>query len=383
MKSLKDFGTDQFEQKTKCTGCTACMNICPEKCITMVKDEEGFNYPSIDDKVCIKCNKCISVCPIKNDSDEKFRMDFSQKLYGAKNKDLSVRLSSSSGGVFSLLAEEIVNRNGVIFGAVYDEKWNIIHASARNNTEYKRMIGSKYAESDLKNVFEEVKHELENDVPVLFTGTPCQVAGLRCFLNRDYGNLFTCDLLCRGVNSPLIFREWLDSFNKKVNNIIFRNKSEGWHNSKLSLRLGLKTVTNNKTKKYMRLFGSHLILRPSCYFCRYAHSKRYSDITIGDFWGIEKISPEFDDNKGTSCVIINTKKGEELFSNIDKKIDKIAADFLSYISVQPSLQKPVLLPSNRRFFWKDYYKKGFKYSLQKYVGTNFYSRFLRLIQVRR
>jgi coenzyme F420-reducing hydrogenase beta subunit len=371
-----------FIQKSQCTGCTACLNNCQNEAISMEEDEEGFLYPKINQIKCINCKKCETVCQIKRMADIAQNSDFKQKLYAAKNKNITTRTKSSSGGIFSLLAEEVLKMNGVIFGAIFDENFNVFHSIASNNIEYNKMIGSKYVDSKLLNVYIKAQEHLNLNRIVLFTGTPCQIVGLKCFLKKDFDKLLTCDLICHGANSPLIYKEWLKSLqnNKNIKNINFRDKKKGWHNSKISINYKSKTISNTNTEIYSSLYWSHLILRPSCYYCRYANSNRQSDITLGDFWGIEEIFPQFDDDKGTSCVIINSTKGDKIFSDIYNKIDRMKYDYQSYISFQHALYKPAFLPPERNKFWKDYYSKGYKYSSQKYVGKQIFWRFMRCIK---
>lgn len=373
-----------YLNKNKCTGCEACYEVCPVNAITMKPDHEGFLYPVIDQQLCVDCNRCISVCQIHGFSKrERLKTPI---LYAVKNKDLSVRKLSSSGGVFALLADVIIKAEGSVIGVIIDKNYEIIHAVARCSDNVKKMYGSKYVQSTMREMYSCCKKALETGVQVLFTGTPCQIEGLNKFLNKQYTNLLTVDLLCHGVNSPLIYKDWLDYLPDFIDKhtIRFRSKLTGWKDSCISgcsKRDQYKTeYTGNTFQAFSTLFWSHLILRPCCYQCDFTNTMRVADITLGDFWGADTLMPDFDDDLGISFVLCNTNKGIEYFNNIKETCDYRLFDLAKYVPFQPALHRRVNVPLERECFWTDYSKNGFKKTILKYVGMDLYHRVTRYIR---
>lgn len=328
----------QITDKFLCCGCTACAQRCPKQCITLHEDHEGFLYPKVDTETCVDCGLCEKVCPILNEGDKRTPL----KVYAAINKDEKIRLESSSGGIFTLLAEQTIQEGGVVFGARFDEEWQVRLDYTESIEGLSAFRGSKYVQARTENCYCLAENFLRQGRKVLFTGTPCQIAGLKKFLRKEYDNLLAVDFICHGVPSPKVWRRYLQEihdFGSKKNtvsafpsslsggnitsivSISFRDKILGWKNYSFSLRQNFTEVTaeskNNsvlfsnihKENLYMRLFLSNVTLRPSCYQCHCKESKSGADITIADFWGIGNISPEMDDDKGTSLVLLNTKKG--------------------------------------------------------------------------
>ena len=360
-------------KKERCYGCKACEQICPKKSIKMECDKEGFWYPNVNVDTCIKCNLCIKVCPYNETS---FKVNTLNKTlaFATINKDDSVRATSTSGGIFSNISDYILDNKGVIFGVELDDSGIVKHSVAINREERDRFKGSKYVQSDMQKSYIKAKEYLNNDTLVLFTGTPCQIAGLYSYLGKDYDNLITCDIVCHGVPSPKVFNDYYNFMKKKYKSSItsfnFRDKSNGW-------KTGTLKITFNEGKeyseiwnrdKYYRLFFSHRILRPSCHECRFTKLDRESDISIADFWGIENCKPNMFDNKGTSLVLLNTKKGIELFNNIKEKV--IFEECKLEEVMQPNLKKPAVPSSDRKKFFDDYEKKGFKYVLDVYTAVS-------------
>ena len=359
-----------YETKYDCCGCTACYSVCPVKAISMIEDNEGFKYPVINGNLCVNCNKCKTVCPLK----EKNNNNEPLHIYAAKNINQSVREKSSSGGIFSLLANYVELKGGVIYGAAFDENYTVRHMRAETMDEWKRFCMSKYVQSDLSNIFSNVKEDLKNGLVVLFSGTPCQIDGLKKYLNNTntpLGNLITCDLICHGTPSPEIWKKYLEfieeSSAEEIGSISFRDKDElGWHNSTLTIRDKKQNIILTETQKdnyFFQLFLCSDILRPACHKCRYANFHRCGDITLGDFWGIEKHYKEFDDDKGVSLVMLNTKTGEEIWKSLQN-----SADFFEVpkeASIQPNLVKPAEESGYRKTFWLWYKKYGLKRTGQK------------------
>lgn len=352
-------------EKSKCSGCLACREICPVSAIDVIKDEEGFQYPQINENRCIQCGKCYKLCAVKREKIELEKQPL--RIIGAKVKDEQERMTSRSGGIFMALANEILKQNGVVYGCKLGENLEVHHARATNKKEVNAFKGSKYVKSNLKDVYHEVKEDLKNHRKVLFSGTGCEVAGLKVALNgMDSENLYTCDVICFGVPSPLIYQEYIKFMEEKEKNKIisidFRDKSLGWSTHNETLVFSDRKITTNY---YASLFGSCYMLRPSCYNCQFTNMSRVSDITIGDFWGIDKENKDFYDEKGVSIVLVNTARGSKLLEHILDETNWITVNNRNYL--QPRLQFPSLKPNDREKFWEEYRKNGFEYIMKKYV----------------
>lgn len=302
-----------------CCGCSSCKQVCPKKCIKMESNNEGFLYPSVDENLCVNCTLCLKACPVYN----KNKLDFNEtnkiiSSYIGYNKASDVRLSSSSGGIFDVLAKYILEKDGVVFGAMFDSNNYLKHSYITSYNEMPKLRGSKYLQSDIDNSYVLCKEFLDNGKLVLFSGVACQISGLKKFLKNDYDNLYTVDVLCHGVPSPKVFRRYLRELNfKDGSKVEFRNKETGWKNYSLTINGDNKNYTKSHHKDdYMKIFLGNLSLRESCFNCKFKDLNRDSDITIGDAWGIEKHSPELDDDKGASVIIIHSNRGMQLFKEI-------------------------------------------------------------------
>ncbi len=315
--------------KTDCIGCTACAGICPAHCIRMVPDRNGFRYPIIDSAACIGCGACERTCPVLNDIPKS--SSASAEAYAAYSLDEPMRMQSSSGGVFTEIAKTVLSKGGAVYGAAYDKDFNVYHCAAESPEELEALRGAKYAESRLGDVFPEIKARLNRGQEVLFSGTPCQVGGLKAFLGKDYENLLTVDFVCHGIPSPMVWRSWLqmctktDEGGKTIEEIDLRDKSTGWSRYRYSNRIrfidGSEYSVSSSNSLYMRLFVGDYILRSSCYDCRFKGYERPSDITIGDFWGIWDIAPEMDDDRGTSLVLLRSAKGKSLWKEVRESLE--------------------------------------------------------------
>lgn len=307
---------------SKCTGCRTCENICPKNCISLVENNEGFLFPYIDFEKCIKCNKCSEHCLI--DHEFKFEDEIKQKYYLSYNRNKNELMNSSSGGVFYVVAKNIIKNNGIVFGATMDSNMQVLHCSVQTYDELIELLGSKYVQSNVNDTYKKVKKYLLDERYVLYTGTPCQIAGLKMYLHKDYSNLYTIDILCHGVPSQKMFSshiKWLEHrYNKKIQYFKFRNK----HVSKWGdYHYCYKFTNSNKIHSgnalfdvFFKSFIKEQIFRDSCYSCKYASLHREGDFTIGDFWGVKQYYPDIDTNDGISILIINTNKGNNLFENI-------------------------------------------------------------------
>lgn len=295
------------------------------------------------------------------------------QVYAVKHKNTNIRMNSRSGGIFTAISDLVLQENGVIYGVVLDDNFSAKHFRAESPSERDKMRGSKYIQSNIGDCFKAVKLDLENGRKVLFTGTSCQIAGLKSYLSTPQSNLLCMDIVCHGVPSPMIWSEYLKYQEKKYHarclKVDFRNKKDfGWKDHFESLWMqganGKEIVIHSKI--FTKLFYGHNILRPSCYRCPYKSVLHPSDITIADYWGIEKAAPGFSDNKGVSLVLLNTVKGKEFFDRARKSIDCVKCRIED--SLQPPLQGPFPMPPDRNNFWSDFYSKGFPYIAQKYAG---------------
>ena len=364
MKLLRD--------KRDCTGCCACYNACGQKAISMKADREGFIYPVIDGALCVGCGACRRACPAAVKAD-KPALKVLPQVYAAWNLDEAVRLESTSGGVFTALARVVLESGGYVAGARYAEDYSIEHCLVGSAEELGALRQSKYAQSTVGDVFAKIRALLEKKRPVLFCGTPCQNAGLRSYLGKDYWNLYRVDFICRGVNSPKVFQKYLTSLEEEyasdITRVWFKNKSVGWN------QFGTKVVFRNGRSyfedRYHDLFMQgylkyNLYCRPSCHRCRYKGLTRPADITLADFWGIGDRAPGLDDNRGTSMVMLHTARGEALFNAIKADIfrdKRVTADAL-YSSA--TLMRTVRPGGNRRAFFRNIDKLDFPQLMERY-----------------
>ncbi|WFA08428.1 Coenzyme F420 hydrogenase/dehydrogenase, beta subunit C-terminal domain [Tissierella sp. Yu-01] len=365
-----------YSRREECCGCSACFNICPTDAISMIPDEEGFLYPLIDQDTCIDCNKCVNSCPILKDNS--FKEERTPDLYVTKHKSIDVLMSSTSGGMFAALSDAILREDGIIYGVDFDDEFKVLHKRAENPEQRDRMKFSKYVQSDLSDIFQQIKNDLIDGKSVLFTGTPCQTAGLRGYFrnSRITEKLYICDLICHSIPSPLIwkdFKKYLEKENGgELTNIQFRSKIIDWTRENSNKTFMFKTTANEDyvfDERYYKLFfGLKTIVRPSCSECRFTDVHRTSDITIADYWGIEKYAPEWLDLKGVSLILTNTQKGDKLLELISQDIHFEKRQLKEALNEQQRLSKPVESPDNRDEFWKIYKEKGFEYIMENMLG---------------
>lgn len=314
-----------------CCGCSACAEICPRNCLSMIPDRYGFPYPMVKKDECVDCGLCNKVCPIENGNAPRLPL----ASYAFMHKDMEVRKRTSTGGAFVAMAEKVLLENGMVFGCAFDTDWSAKHIGVNNQIDLNRLVGSKYLQSHMDGCFGKCKTHLEKGCRVLFSGTPCQISGLRKFLRKDYDNLLCVDLICHGVPAPGIWRKYLvDLVQKKsheigktllVKDVNFRDKSRGWSHYSLSLSLSDQYghVYENPPQPwfenpYMLSFLNHLNMRPSCFHCRFRNLRSGSDITIGDFWKCTEVHPKIVDDKiGINALMINTEKGRIFVDGID------------------------------------------------------------------
>ena len=363
-------------EQSKCCGCGACFQRCPQKCINLCEDIQGFIYPHIDEQSCIKCGLCRKVCPCLNHS----KSQFPSASYAAWHEDDEIRLASSSGGVFSVIAQDMILQGGVVFGARFNERWEVIHDYTETFDGLAVFRGSKYSQSIIGDNYIMVEQFLKQGRKVLFTGTPCQIAGLKIFLKESYDNLLTIDIICHGVPSPLVWRDYLVHLltinnnnlykgihkfalekTTKIAKVLFRDKIKGWRNYHFSVFSGSdineekKTIISESYKNniYMKVYLGNFDLRPICYECPFKSFSSGSDLTLGDFWGIEKTYPHLYDERGVSLVIVNNERGRHALERTMMCLHECKLD--DAIAHNKSLINSPTKPKFYDFFWKRYY----------------------------
>lgn len=313
-------------KKDLCTGCDACYNICPENCIEMVVDEKGFRYPKVDYNKCTKCKQCVKTCPSlkKPLLDEKWE---TPKVFAAWSLDEEIRFNSTSGGVFSELAKKVLKDGGLVVGARYNDQHLVEHHMIENVDDLVKLRQSKYLQSDIGDILKKVEEKLIDNKLVAFCGSPCQVAGLLNYLKKPYDNLITFDFICRGTNSPKAYTKYLEmletKYKSKVKKVWFKNKTYGWNrfSTRVELENGKIYIKDRYNDLYMRGYiEQNLYMRPCCFDCKYKEFPRVADITFGDFWGVGATDPSLDPDKGTSLIMVNSAKGENLFNSVRENI---------------------------------------------------------------
>lgn len=316
----------QLKDKRDCCGCNACADACHADAITFQTDNEGFWYPVTDEKVCDNCHLCEKVCPIIN-IDKLKHNDFAQpKVYGCYHNDIVIRFDSTSGGIFSALAQEMYRQKGYVGGAIYTDTFDVKNYISNDKKDLKRLRSSKYLQSNAEGLYHKIKELLLAGEKVLACGSPCQMAALRSYLRKDYDNLLIVDFVCRATNSPKVFHKYLESlasrYGAKIVAIKDKNKDHGWHSlaRKITFDDGQVYYGENHVDDYRRGYHMNVYERPSCYDCKFKGIPRMSDITLADFWGLDKIDSAMDKNLGTSLVLVNSKKGEAFFEQIKSKL---------------------------------------------------------------
>lgn len=346
-------------EKHNCCGCSSCYQRCPKQCISMQEDSEGFLYPHVNSEKCIDCGLCEKVCPMITPFAEQQPM----KTLAVINKNDNIREQSSSGGAFSLIADKVINNGGVVFGARFDEQWQVILDYTENEKGIAAFRGSKYLQAKNEDAYKVCETFLREGREVLFAATPCQISGLKHFLRKEYDKLLLVDIVCHGVPSYKVWRSYLDDLNKPIKEIIsvnMRDKSRGWKQYSYKIKCDEGVIFDDFASKslYLQGFARNYYLRPSCYNCKSKNGRSQSDITLADFWGIEKLDKSFDDNRGTSAVIVNTKRGQSFVDALDMKCKEFSFD--SFVSSNPSYSRPTQTSCYRNYFWKAYLTQGIK-----------------------
>lgn len=341
---------------SQCCGCSACAQRCPRQCISMQMDNEGFLYPQVDSSKCIDCHLCEKVCPVINQYDTRTPLN----VYAAKNSNDEVRRLSSSGGIFTLLAEQTIKDGGVVFGACWDKDWNVKHDYIDNISDLQKFRSSKYLQSVIGNSYLKAEQFLKIGRKVMFTGSPCQIAGLKHFLRKEYDNLLAVEVICHSVPSPGVWQKYLTTRlhtlrweKSDIRNISFRDKKTGWKTYSFLIENndGNSFTELSNKNAFMRGFLADLYTRPSCHACPAKQLRSGSDLTLGDFWGVESLMPEIDDDNGVSAIIVNSDKGKQVLHNINVELHEVSYNEL--ITRNPALVKSFPITPKRTVFFKE------------------------------
>lgn len=365
-----------------CCGCSACANCCPKKCITMKEDGEGFLYPAVNSKECINCGLCEKVCPVLNKEETQEET----RAYAMFVKDDSIREKSSSGGVFSLLAEQVLKDGGYVFGCAFDAEFKARHIGISEQSELKKLQGSKYVQSDLKDSYQKAKCLLEEGKQVLFSGTACQIEGLKRFLGKSYDGLSLVDVACHGVPSPKVWEQYKSYQERKyeasISDIAFRDKTRGWksYRVRITFENGETYLSRSWDDVYMKSFIKNFISRPSCYDCKFRQWHRESDITLGDFWGVEQVLPQWNDDKGISLVLIHSEKGSRMIQNLSGKMQIREVGIEDSVKNNASIIAPNVVPKERKLFFDVMNEKGYNVAVHRYVRDGFLHKIKRVLK---
>ena len=374
---------EKIVERCDCCGCSACATTCAHSAIKMVEDEGGFLYPSINQDQCVDCGLCKTVCPIlKRDNDE--YIVEKQIIYACHNNDVTEWKASSSGGLFRILADYVIEREGYVAGAVYDDEMVVRHVLTDKREELGKYRGSKYVQSDTRAIFKQVKEQLNNDNWVLFTGTPCQVEALNCFLRKPYEKLVTCDIICTSVPSPRAFKDYISFLEKKYGSKVARgnmkDKTKGWPYAKTRIYFqNGKTIFDTlDADLWIKAWSTELLNRPSCEHCRFTNYKRPGDITIGDCWPVFHKKHAFSSPNGISQIMINTEKGQEVFEAIKGRMTlmPITKEF----AWQSKLEYPIKNNPQTAKFWSDYQEMEFLNIAQTYWDYSLFRYYKRRIK---
>ncbi|MCC3348772.1 Coenzyme F420 hydrogenase/dehydrogenase, beta subunit C-terminal domain [Phocaeicola coprocola] len=359
-----------IKDKSQCCGCWACENICPKNCISMKEDNEGFRYPEVNTKICIECGLCEKICPIQNTPHNNNEITDS---YVIQHKNNEIRRDSTSGGFFSAICDYVIAQNGYVFGAVYNEKMEVVHYGTNQKEEIKRFRGSKYVQSQIGNTYQETKSLLLKGYLVCFSGTPCQIAGLKNFLRKEYTNLITVDLVCRGNPSPLLLKKYLayqeKYYNSKITKVKFRDKYYGYDFSTMTLEFQNEKIQYHygmEGDPMLKFFFLDLCSKPACHQCKFKTIERVSDFTIFDCWNAKSFTKKMD-KKGATHVFIHSSKGHEVFEQLKSYFHYQKTDIQQAVRQDGCMILSSTTPSkNREQFFNDLNSLPFDKVQKKY-----------------
>lgn len=372
-----------------CCGCRTCEQVCPKSCIKMVENKDGFIYPQVEESLCINCSICIKKCPVHNYNES----TTTPKIYAFRNKDNSRLMNSASGGACDVVSRKIISDGGVVYGVAFDESFNAKYIRIDNEENLTRIQSSKYVFADTGDTYSQVKEDLTNGIKVLYTGVSCQIDGLLNFLGKDYSNLFTISLICHGVPSPALFRDYIkyreNELGEKIvaYNFRYKYKNQCGLYERIISDNGKASITPLSMTTYGKDFLSGVNYRENCYHCHYCNIHRVGDWSVGDFWGIEKCHPDFADKRGTSVVLVMNQKGEDMLRSIFDNAYLLESNITNALLDQDNLKKPTDRPSLRNqyytiwmndanFFQKRKPPKNIKYYLKK-MCPNFVKSFIK------
>lgn len=371
-----------------CVGCGLCEHLCPKQCISLRCDNEGFSQPEIDTEKCVDCGICKKKCPVYKDTVKIEPIT----AYAIKDKTEESRLKSASGGASAVFAKYILENGGVFSGAKYDNSFNVVHELCEDVDDIDLFRDSKYVQSDMNNIYSKIQNALECGKKVLAVGTPCQIAALRSKFGYENDDLILCDFVCNGVPPPQLLKKYIsileEKENKKIKYIKLRDKSNGWKSSNIKVNFEDESqkIILRRDSEFYKLFAFNIMLRESCYNCKFKKFNIYSDITIGDYWGIDKKYPEFDDDKGCSLVMINTEKGSAFFDKVSHLIDYIETGTEHAVETHPKLMKSVDRNPYRNVIFSEFNEnisvKKFKVLVQKYTGSGIINKVKRKLKMK-
>lgn len=358
--------------KRDCCGCTACETACSTHAISLKPDSEGFLYPDVNSELCVDCSVCERVCPILL-KDEKPLENKPLKVFALHNKDNDIWYKSSSGGVFYSLCINCLKNGGIVYGAEYSDDFTVVHRGEITIKGVLKFRGSKYVQSDLTGVFKNIKNALDRKQEVLFSGTPCQVEGLKGYLRKPYSNLILVDILCHGVPSPKIFADYIKFINRnslgRLKHINMKDKTFGWGYQNLRLFFtGRRSEFNTPLSNlWNKIFYDHIANRPACSKCRFTNYSRPGNLTLGDFWGIERSNKRFHSDAGISLLFVNNQKGLSIWEKIANSFDYVESNVDE--CRQPALCQPQPEADDRKEFWEEYIKDGFESAMKRRYGV--------------
>lgn len=362
----------EIVKKSNCCGCGVCVSICPKQAISLQLDEEGFLYPNIDNNLCVDCSLCNKVCPKENNFER--NKNYNCEFFAAYNKNRQIAIDSSSGGIFWSFVEYIIKNNGVVYGVELGDNFSVFHNRAITLEQALKFRKSKYLESNTNNIYKKVKEDLNNNKLVLFSGTPCQTAGLYSFLDKEYKNRYTCDVVCHGVPSMKVFDKYITELNSKENStaisMCWRDKENyGWGPNHVSINFenGKKIITTSLNNPYQKGFLLNFYLRPSCYACNWAKLPRVGDISLADFWGYKGELFERNNNVGISIIVISSENGKELFENCKTSFFYHSVDKNYVISKSRHVYRHPQRKIARKYFFKDLERHSFDFVSKKYL----------------